>query len=224
LPIESLPPLLDFKNDYSIHDKSFYLVKMMAISQRQPSSLINFLTGKFQAASSAFISLHSAVFLWVRTTFIALLIILGLSTERFFFLTKQDKAMDAKINGLLKTPSLDISPKDRKLYATKPDSVLNVLKKKNKMIKDEVSSILSSNSINALRPLAVLSKTMSSNPKVSLERFNSDGYNVTATFTSADAAELEAMSTHLKGSGLPDLKVNYVSGKTILTLEFADRE
>ncbi len=224
LPIESLPPLLDFKSDYSIHDKSFYLVKMMAISQRQPSSLINFLTGKFQTASNAFISLHSAVFLWVRTTFIALLIILGLSTERFFFLTKQDKAMDAKINGLLKTPSLEISPKDRKLYVTKPDSVLNVLKKKNKMIKDEVSSILSSNSINALRPLAVLSKTMSSNPKVSLERFNSDGYNVTATFTSADPAELEAMSTHLKGSGLPDLKVNYVSGKTILTLEFADRE
>ncbi|MGZ3808297.1 MAG: pilus assembly protein PilM, partial [Bacteriovorax sp.] len=169
LNVEFLPPLLDLKNDYAVHEKTFYLVKMMAISQKEPSNIINFLTGKFQTASSAFISLHSAVFLWVRTTFIALLLILGLSTERFFFLAKQEKALNSKIIGLLKTPSLDISVKDRKLYANKPESVLKALKKKNKVVKDEVSSILSSNAINALRPLAILSKTMNSNPKVSLE-------------------------------------------------------
>ncbi len=224
LTVESLPPLLDFKNDYSIHDRSFYLVKMMAISQKMPSSLINFLTGKFQTASNAFISLHSAIFLWVRTTFIALLLILGLFTERFFFLSKQEKALDSKITGLLKTPSLDISVKDRKLYTTKPESVLTAVKRKNKVIKDEVSSILSSNRINALRPLAVLSKTMSSNPKVSLEKFYTDGYNVSATFSSTDPSELETMSTHLKASALPELKVNYATGNNILTVEFADRE
>ena len=224
LTIESLPPLLDFKNDYAIHEKTFYLVKMMAISQRVSSNLINFLTGKFQTASNAFISLHSAVFIWVRTTFIALLLILGFISERFFFLTKQEKALDTKITGLLKTPSLEINRKDQKLYTTKPESVLNVVKKKNKIVKDEVSSILSSNSVNALRPLAVLSKTMNSNPKVSLEKFSSDGFNVNATFTSSDAAELEMMSSHLKGSGLPELKINYKAGSTFLTIEFADRE
>ena len=224
LAIESLPPLLDFKNDYSIHDKSFYLVKMMAISQKVPSNLINFLTGKFQTASNAFISLHSAVFLWVRSSFIAILLVLGLSSERFFFLAKQEKALDSKITGLLKTPSLEIAPKDRKIYTSKPENVLTALKKKNKIIKDEVSSILSSSSINALRPLAVLSKTMNSNPKVNLERFSSDGHNVTATFTSIEPNELEAMNTHLKGSGLSDLKVIYTTGKNILTVEFTDRE
>lgn len=224
ISIEPMPPLLDFKNDYAVYDKSFYLVKMMAISQRLPSGLINFLTGKFQTASNAFISLHSAVFIWVRTTFIALLLILGFFTERIFFLSKEEKAIDSKITALLSTPSLEISMKDRKLYKTKPESILNTLKKKNKFVKDEVSSILSSNSINALRPLSILSKSITANPKVSLEKFSSDGYSVTANFTSEDPNELELMSKHLRGSGLADLKINYTTGKKILTIEFSDRE
>ena len=224
LIIESLPPLLDFKNDYSIHDKTFYLVKMMAISQKMPSNLINFLTGKFQTASNSFISLHSAVFIWVRTSFIALLMILGLFSERFFFLSKEEKALDSKISGLLKTPSLEINRKDQKLYTTKPESVLAALKKKNKIVKDEVSTILSSTHINALRSLAVLSKTISSNPKVNLEKFSSDGFNVKATFASADPNELETIKAHLRGSGLPELRIDYISGKTVLNIEFADRE
>ncbi len=224
LKVETLPPLLDIKNEYAINDKSFYLVKMMAISQKQSSSLINFLTGKFQTASNAFISIHSAVFIWVRTTFIALLLILGLFTEKFFFLNKQEKAIDSKITGLLTTPSLDINLKDRKLYKTKPENVLNTLRKKNKIIKDEVSSILSSNSINALHPLAKLSKSMTSNPKVSLEKFSSDGNVVKGTFTSSEPLELEAMSNHLRSSGFSDLQINYTPGKNILTIEFTDKE
>lgn len=224
LRIETLPPLTDFKNDYALLERTFYLVKMMAISQKTPSSLINFLTGKFQTTSNAFISIHSAVFIWVRTTFIALLIILGLISEHFFFLNKQEKAMDSKIKGLLKTPSLDINRKDQKLYTTKPEAVLSVLKKKNKVVKDEVSTVLSSTHINALRPLANLSKTISSNPKVNLEKFTSDGNIVSATFSSDDPNELEVMKVKLQGSGLPDLKIDYISGKNSLSIDFADRE
>jgi Tfp pilus assembly PilM family ATPase len=223
LPIEFLPPLLDLKNDFAVYDKNFYLVKMMAVAQKSPSSLINFLTGKFQTASNAFISIHSAVFIWMRSSLIALLLVLGLFSEKFFFLAKQEKAMDSKISGLLKTPSLEINRKDQKLYTTKPESVLATLKKKNKIVKDEVSSILSSTSINALRPLALLSKTINSNTKINLEKFSTDGQVVTALFSSDDPQELEAMSKRLTGSGLPDLKVNYVSGTNSLSIEFADR-
>ena len=224
LAIESLTPLLDFKNDYSIHEKTFYLVKMMAITQKIPSNLINFLTGKFQTASNAFISIHSAIFIAIRSTFIALLIILGLTSERFFFLSKQQKAIDSKITGLLKMPTLGINRKDQKLYVANPEGVLFALKKKNKFIKDEVSTILSSTHINALKPLADLSKTISSNPKVSLEKFTSNSHIVSATFTSVDPNELEVMKTKLQGSGLPELKIDYVTGKNVLNIEFVDRE
>ena len=223
LPIEFLSPLVDLKNDFSVQDKKFYLAKMMAISQKIPSSLINFLTGKFQTASNAFISIHSAIFIWVRSTIIALLLIVGLSSERFFFLAKEEKAIDSKIIGLLKTPSFEIAKKDQKLFTLKPENVLLTLKKKNKMAKDEVTSILSSNNINALRPLALLSRTINSNSKVSLLKFSSDGPVINAIFTSDDPTELEAMKKRLMGVGLPDIKVNYTTGKNSLTIEFKDR-
>lgn len=223
IPVENLPPLMDLKNDYTAHDKNFYLAKMMAISQKSPSSVINFLTGKFQTASNAFISVHSAVFIWVRTTFIALLLILGLVGERFIFLQKQNTSADTKIKALLKRSNLGINSADRKSYDKNPTRVLNIIKKKNKLVTDEVSSILSSQSVNALRPLAVLSKTINNNPKISLEKFTSDGYIVKAIFSAEDPTELERMSTLLKGSGLPQLSVNYQTGLKTLTLQFEDR-
>lgn len=224
LPVSTLPPLLDLKNDYTAHDKNFYLAKMMAISQRSPSSLINFLSGKFQTASNAFISIHSAVFIWVRSTAIALLLILGIFSERYIFLQKQTTTADSKIKALLKRSNLGLSVKERNAYNSKPENVLNTLKKKNKVIKDEVSSILSSQTVNALRPLAILSKTMNSNPKVSLERFTSDGYIVDANFYSEDPNELEVLKAHLKGSGLPELKIQYQTGQNVLNIKFEDRE
>lgn len=224
LPVSTLPPLMDLKNDYTAHDRNFYYAKMMAISQKTPSSLINFLSGKFQTASNSFISLHSAVFIGVRTSFIALLLILGLVGERFIYINKQNQTLDSKIKSLLKRSNLGLSASERNAYTKTPERVLTTIKKKNKLISDEVTSILSSQSINALRPLASLSKTMNNNPKVSLEKFTSDGSMVTAVFTSQEPSELDAMAAHLKGSGLPDLKINHRPGQTSLSIEFEDRE
>ena len=224
IPVENLPPLLDLKNDYTAHDKNFYLAKMMAISQKTPSSVINFLTGKFQTASNAFISVHSAVFIWVRTTFIALLLILGLVSERFIFLQKQNATADTKIKALLKRSNLGVNAAERKTYDKNPGRILTLIKKKNKLVSDEVSSILSSQSVNALRPLAILSKTISSNTKVSLEKFTSDGYVINATFSAEEPAELEKMGALLKGSGLPAIKVSHNPGSKVLTLQFEDQQ
>ena len=224
ISVSTLPPLLDLKSDYTAHDKNFYLARMMAIAQRSPSSLINFLTGKFQTASNSFISLHSAVFIGVRTGLIALILIAGFTAERFIFLNKQNQALDSKIKGLLKRSNLGLSVTERNAYTKNPERVLSTMKKKNKLVSDEVSSILSSQSVNALRPLAILSKTMSNNPKVSLEQFSSDGFLVKAVFKSTEPIELEAMASHLKSSGLPGLNVNYRTGQTSLSIDFQDRE
>ena len=57
-----------------------------------------------------------------------------------------------------------------------------------------------------------------------MENFKSDGINISATFTSEDPNELEVMKAHLKGSGLPELNVDYTFGKNILKIQFVDRE
>ena len=222
--VSVLPTLFDLKNDYTASDNNYHLAKMMALSQRVPSSIINFLSGKFQTASNAFISIHSAVFIWVRTSLIALLLILGLVGDRFLFLQKQNSTTDTKIKALMKRTNLNISSPDKKAYDKNPNRILTLMKKKNKVVKDEVSSILSSQSVNALRPLGILSKTITNNPKVNLEKFTSDGFDVTAIFSSEDPTELEAMMTVIKGSGLPALKVKYETGQKTLTIQFEDRQ
>jgi general secretion pathway protein L len=223
----SLDPIIDIKNDYSMHDKAFFMVKMMAISERSPNTVINFLTGKFQNAANAFISLHSAVFLGVRTTFIALLILLGLSLEKFIVLQNNEKVIDAKLASLFKPGtqlSNEIPKKDYRDYKKNPEVLLKSLTKKNKIIKDEVSSILSSNSYNALKPLAILSRTISNNPKVNLVKFKSDGRHIDATFSSTELSELELMQQHMSSSGLYDLKAQLDKDKSELNITFSDRD
>ena len=224
LPVAPLVIPADIKNDYLPLDKVFFVSKMMAISLSTSTSLVNFLTGKFQTTSNSFITLHSAFFIGVRAIILGIILILGLISERYFFLIKDEKNLDTKITGLLKTPSLEINKKDQKDYKLHPLNVLNALKRKNKIIKDEVSSILSSHAINGLKPLAILSQSIAKNPKISLEQFNSDGLNVKAVFRAEDVKELEAMNEHLKNSGLMDLHITYVPGQEILSIEFSDRE
>jgi hypothetical protein len=224
LPVSFLPPMNDIKNDHLPIDKIFFMSKMMAISISETTTLINFLTGKFQTATNSFISLHSAFFITIRSLLLALLILLGLFSERYFFLNKDEKNLDSKITALLKTPSLEISKKDQKDYKTVPQNVLNALKRKNKVIKDEVSSILSAHSINALRPLAILSQTISKNPKISLIKFDSDGFTVKAAFYSVDPNELKGMQALLKNSGLGALRIQFQEGQNTLLIDFLDKE
>lgn len=226
IKVFNLEPIIDIKNDYNLHEKNMFMAKMMAISERSPSSLINFLSGKFQINSNSIIPIHSAIFIWVRTTFIAFLIFLGLLGERFVVLNNNEKVIDGKITSLLKNPQIssDIPKNIRNSYKNNPQNLLKTLNKKNKIIKNEVSSILSSNSINALKPLASLSRTISSNPKVNLTNFSSDGHTVKARFESDDVNELIAMEKHLKGSGLFDLDTELKTDKKELKISFSDRE
>jgi Tfp pilus assembly PilM family ATPase len=227
IKVHNLEPIVDIRNDYSLHEKSMFLVKMMAISEKNPSSLINFLTGKFQTSSNSIIPIHSAVFIWVRSSFIALMLFLGLLTERFIVLNNNEKVIDQKISSTLKQNSqlgLDIPKNIQKDFKNNPQNLLKALNKKNKIIKDEVNSILSSNTINALKPLASLSRTISKNPKVNLINFNSDGNTIKARFESSEVSELAAMEKHLKGSGLFDLETRLNSEKKELNITFSDRE
>lgn len=223
LDVESLPPLLDLKNDYTIHDKNFYLAKMLSLTQKNPGNLINFLTGKYQTSSGDFVSLYSAVFIGVRTTALALLLIFGLLTEKYLFLQKENKNSDAKIKSLLKRSNLGFSSPERKFYDKNPGKILTLMKKKNKIIKDEVNSILSSQSVNALKPLLILSKMLTNNPLINLEKFTSDGSSVNATFTANDPIQLEKIKTLLEKSNLSRLEIKYTPGQKILKIHFEDR-
>jgi len=223
LKVGSLQPISEIKNDYNLHDKSFFLAKMIAYSEKSPSSIINFLTGKFQINSNSYISSHSAMFIWLRTTSLAFIILFGLIFERYFYLIPKEKELDKTFSSMAKKEAF-ITKKERKEFSTNPQNVLSSFKKKNKIIKDEVSTIYSSQNANALKPLAVLSQTLKANPKVSLEKFQSDGYNVEAIFSTSEVSELELLEKHLRRSGLSQLKTKLDQANGTLKVNFAELE
>lgn len=224
LPVENFIPLTELKNDYDIHEKTFFITKMMGVSQKFSSNLINFLTGHFHLATNSFISLHSAAFFWFRSTIIALILIASLLTEKYLFLNKNEKLVDSKSIKILKASSIGLSKKDLKNVSQKPENVLNLIKKKNKVALSEIKMILNSlNEKNGLSNLALLSKILNTNEKVSLVKFLDDGTNVIATFTAKEITEIEALKTKLETSHLPNLKINYKSNELNLTIEFANQ-
>lgn len=224
IPVSYTPSINDFKGDYENKENAFLISKMMGIASRAPNTIINFLVGKYQVASATFISLHSATFIGMRSLVLALIILGGLATEKFFFLDKQEKALDSKIRSVIKRPNLAISNNDRKSYIKNPNRILNLLKKKNKMITDEVSAIYSSQEINALKSLSLLSKLLTNNPEVSLEKFTSNGTEVEAQFLSQNSEILNSVVRTLKEAQLPSLSVKYSQNQTVLNVTFEDQQ
>lgn len=224
IPVSYAPSITDFKGDYENKENTFLITKMMGIASRNPNSIINFLIGKYQVASSTFISLHSATFIGMRSLVLALIIIGGLSAEKILFLDKQEKALDSKIKTLIKRPNLAISNNDRKSYVKTPNRILNLLKKKNKIITDEVSAIYSSQDVNALKSLSILSKLLTNNPEVSLEKFTSNGTEVEAKFTSQNPEILNSVAKTLKDAQLPAFSVKYGQNQTTLSVTFEDQQ
>lgn len=227
IKISILEPIQLFKNDHNPHEKNFFLVKMMAIAERTPGNIINFLTGKFQNSSNSFISLHSSIFLLVRTTFIALLILTGLLLEKYFVLLSNEKVYDNKILATLKqAPALssEIPKRDQKDFKKFPDHLLKALIKKNRTITQEVNAIMSSQNTNAVKPLVQLSRSLSVNPKISLVTFHSENLDVKARFTSTEYSELQLLEDHIKAMGLGELKTQLNRDKNELNIEFRDRE
>ena len=86
--------------------------------------------------------------------------------------------------------------------------------------KQELKIIDSSQTVNALSPLAELSKLLSANKSIDLTFFESDSVNVIAKFSSASPNYITKMKEYLDGLSLPDKKITYKKGSRTLELRY----
>jgi len=227
IPVHQLEPSQSIKNDFDKLSKNFFMCKMMALSERLTSLNMNFLNGKYQVASSSFIPLHSAIFIWVRTTLLAACMLIFLIVEKNIFLLKEEKLIDQKFSNLFKKAQAndpDLKKSILNDFKNKPEQVLKNLKKKDKFYSDEVNSIMSSTKINALKPLAHLSRTLSKNPKVYLEYFRNENDQVNIIFRGEDLVSLQEIENQLKSAGFAEFKSTLISDSISLDIKFRDRE
>ncbi len=222
IPVSRLPAISDIKNDFSALSIIQNLCKLMILSHKNKQQLINFLTGKYLTQANTFISLHSTIFITVRSGFIALLIILGLLTERFYFAKKEDAQLNKKISTILKNQTLNFTKPQQNNLKNNPQKLLATIKKKNQIIKQEVSTILSAQKINAIKPLASLSQVLGKNPDVNLVEFENDSVESRAVFMSENIGSLKVLQETLSKTTLNNLNIDYQENQNTLSIKFSE--
>ncbi len=200
---------------------NFNLANIMANGSRGKSQFINFLTGNYAQISKDDLPLHSMVFTGVRVGFVMALMMLFLGIE-YFRLNSQVKKMDIRIGkNFLQNPTLELTPRDRRNYRSKPDTVFKKLKRKRKFIEQEIDTIQAASKINAAYPLLQLSNIAGGYPKVELLSIESDeaGF-VKATFTGNDIKDLRTVEAIIGKSDFTNILTDLNELKKMLRVEF----
>ena len=205
-------------------EKNFSLAKLMCLSQRGKYVLPNFLYGEYSGKVSDDAILYSTGFMLSRTFTVSIIIAIFLLIERFLFINPAISTQDKINKKIFKDPQLAISSRERRIYRKNPEKILKQISKKFQDVHQEVTTILSSTSINAFSSLSLLSSYLNENKDVELVEFESDNKKNQAVFKSKKNDALKKLSQHLKNLALPNKKIKIQKKGNVLTLTFGKKQ
>jgi general secretion pathway protein L len=217
--LESFDKIEAEKIDLNSKNKSkFALVNMMAIGFRRKNRFINLLTGRFAQASTSEVPLHSFAFIGVRVVAASLILAVSLLAERIF-IEKDIKAVNAKMTAVMKNNELNLPGRLRRQAATNPKPVYEALVRKQRDVRQEISTLQSAVEIKALSPLVTVSQIAASAQGATLIEFKSDDTGeITAIFSSESVDELTTLKGLFERSSLGDIQANVDQSKLQLTV------
>jgi general secretion pathway protein L len=182
----------------------FSLSNMMVQGYKQKNRFINLLTGRFAQAGLAELPLHSIGFIGVRVVAASLILGVSLLAENYF-LNQDIKFVNTKITGLMKNDELAIPARLGRQIAVNPQPVYDHLVKRQRGVRQEISTMQSAIDIQALSPLVKISQ-IASTTEGTLTNFSSnDMGEIKATFTAANGADLTKIQQAFEASGLSDV-------------------
>ncbi len=216
--LESFDKVDTTKIDLDPKNKSKYAIaNMMAIGMKRKNRFINLLIGKFAQASSSEIPLHSFAFLGVRVAAISLVLLLSLAAERFL-IQRDIQFVNTKITNIIKNDILAVNGRLKRSVATNPKPVLDFLTKKQRSIRQEISTIQSAMDIKAAQPLVLVSQVAASTQATLTDFTVSDFGEIKATFSAETADELNNLKAQLERSVLDNINVEIDTNKLQLNL------
>lgn len=206
------------KVDLNPKNKSkFALSNMMAVGFRKKNRFINLLTGRFTQASTTELPLHSVAFIGLRVMSITALLAISLLVERLF-INRDIQFVNAKLTSLMKNEALGISGRERRAIATNPRPVYESLKKRQKGVRQEISTLQSAIEIQALSPLVTVSQ-IAANTNATLTGFESNDMGaIKATFTAESPEELTKLKESFERSSLTSVNAELDRDKLQLVI------
>jgi len=206
------------KVDLNPKNKSKYaLANMMASGMKRKNRFINLLSGKFTQSSASEIPLHSFAFLGVRVAAVAVLLLLSLLTERFF-IQKDIKFVNAKLNAVMKNNVLAINGRLRRSIISNPRPIFDSLVKRQRGIRQEISTVQSAIETKALSPLVIISQLAASTQATLIDFKTTDIGEISAVFIATAAGDLNNLKAQFERSTLTDVVVKVNQAKLQLTL------
>lgn len=206
------------KIDLNPKNKSkFALANMMAVGFRRKNRFINMLSGRFAQASLTELPLHSLAFIGVRVTAVTALLAVSLLVERIF-IERDIQFVNTKISSIMKNEALGVSGRERRAITQNPKPVFDTLTRKQRGVRQEISTLQSAIDIESLSPLVVLSQVAASTEATLTKVDVSDVGEVKATFTSESAEDLTKLKGALERSNLSDVVTEIDQGKLTLSV------
>lgn len=208
--------------DDSFEDAALSLssANMMAVSQIDREPVPNFLTGPFANSMAGQLPVYSIGFLSVRLTALCLLLASFMLVERFVFLERESKLVDAEVNRLLKTPSLGLPVTERRYYPSQPSRILATLKKKTAGVAQEISLVQAATQKQALTPLVAVSQALLAHAKAKVAFFEADGGKARIVLTSEDAEALKNAQVALDQANLDAFQTGPGKNEKEVTVTF----
>jgi general secretion pathway protein L len=194
----------------------FTLANMMSLSLRHKQGLINLLAGRYASASRAELPLHSIAFIASRATAVVVVLAFALLVENIL-LGLDLKAVNARLTTLTKNPILELNPRERRLVITDPSKIIANIGKKQRAIRQQISTLQAASDIKALSPLVAVASAAGVNDATLVDFSVTDGGETTAVFTSEDTAVLTGLQTRLQGVDLNNTSVTIDGNRLIFT-------
>lgn len=217
--LESFDKVEGEKVDLNPKNKSKYaLANMMATGFRRKNRFINLLSGKFAQASTSEIPLYSFAFVGVRVAAAAIILAVSFAAERFF-IGRDIAAVNAKLGTVMKNEELMISGRLRRSIQQNPKPVYDALVKKQRAVRQEISTLQSAVEIKALSPLVTMSQIAASAQGATMIEFKStDIGEISAVFTAETLDELNSLKAAFERSSMNDVVAEVDQTKMQLTI------
>ncbi len=201
--------LLDEGDRLSGKECSYYLSGLMASNLTEKVKPGNFLTGDFSTGSNLTLPLHSVGFYFERGMILLLVLglLLGVDT---FIQTKRESRLNSQIKQLIKQKELGLTTAEKRRWESRIHNIAVKVSGKNRLIEQEVKTLMASSRKDGLAPLVKLFGLISANKDLELSEFESNSKMASGSFKSRDNKVISRLQETLKNSGLDNLTMKVV--------------
>ncbi len=202
--------LIDSEELLSGKECTYYLSTLMTTTMGDKNKPGNFLNGDFSTGSNLTLPLHSVGFYLNRglVLFLILGVLLGVDIG---LQMSREKKIDRTVKILIKKKELGLTNAEKRRWEKRLDRIAKKVRGKNRVIEQEVKSLMSSTRQDGLAPLTKIFGLISASKAIELVSFETFEGNVQGTFKSNNPAMLTKLQEDLKTSGLKDLKLKVKS-------------